>query len=386
MKQELRGGIALTFDIVEPTGTVAYGFVHSEEYPRNRQIRKRLAARYIGSDVFSVDRLRASNPFDLAYMLRLRQCFKAYKVVVLSEFQVRYAGPLKLALLGTGTSVVVDGFIGRYETVVGDWGVVSKYSVKGIMYRMVDAVSILSADIFLIDTKIRAQRVSRTWAARLRRPLIFSLPVGLPSWASGTRSAAVVRDLNTDADDAPALNLLYYGNYIPLHGLDRILRSLQLVDPAISWRLVLIGDGDLRPGIEELAGDLGIDTLCTFVDPVPEEKLVDWITDAHVVFGVFGTSLKAAEVIANKVWQALGCGRVVLTRRSDALHELSFVPSTQLIQVGDGIEEMTQAIESLARQPIPVFPKTSSLLEAYVEKEFEVFILEIKRLMGQRCV
>lgn len=377
-------GGALTGRNGKSRDAVAYIYIHSEDYPRNRMIRSQLAARNISSDTYSVEILRASYPFSISYLRRLRRILDPYSVVVLSEFQVRYAGAVMLALLGTRTSIVIDGFVGRFETVVGDWGLVRKYSTKGIMYRLVDAVSILAADIFLIDTKVRARRISQTLAAKVRRNQVIALPVGLPDWAAGVQLPAPSQPLGTDDREPLTLNLLYYGNYIPLHGVDRVLRALQAVSPRVSWRLVLIGDGDLRPGMEDLARDLGISGFCNFVDPVPEGELAGWIANSDVVLGIFGGSLKATEVIANKVWQALGCGRVVLTRRSEALSELNFLPPTQLVQVGNDPGEINVAIERLASCPVPTFPDTSYLLGRYVQAEFEVFIRAISERLARR--
>ncbi|MEE2567936.1 glycosyltransferase [Pseudarthrobacter sp. J64] len=361
--------------------SVGYVFVHDIDYPRNVLIRRQLEAVGARVDVFSLERMKATNPYAPAYLRWLRLNLARYDVVVLAEFQVRYAGALKLALLGTKTIVVVDGFVGRHETVVGDWGLVARRSLRSLMYKAVDFVSILSADIFLIDTRVRANRVSRTLAAMIRRPQIFSLPVGLPAWAAGPHNSVLANRAGNQDKREDFLNILYYGNYIPLHGLETVLYALKEVT-SVEWRLVLIGDGDLRAGMEDLVRRLGIGAACTFINPVPQEDLADWIAEADVVLGVFGRSRKASEVIANKVWQGLGSGRVVVTRRSEALDELSFVPQPQLFQVGDGVDEIAGAIEHIAGREVPVFPETWELLEKYVHEEFQAFMVKV----GERLV
>ncbi|MET8272471.1 hypothetical protein [Streptomyces sp. NPDC005096] len=55
---------------------------------------------------------------------------------------------------------------------------------------------------------------------------------------------------------------------------------------------------------------------------------------SDVVLGVTGPSLKAASVIANKVWQGLAFGRVVITSEDlPALAEIEQIVGQALVQV-----------------------------------------------------
>jgi glycosyltransferase involved in cell wall biosynthesis len=51
---------------------------------------------------------------------------------------------------------------------------------------------------------------------------------------------------------------------------------------------------------------------------LPYEHLPNRIAKAHILLGIFGSSVKADLVIPNKMFQAMAVGRPVITRRSKA--------------------------------------------------------------------
>ncbi|MCR9198664.1 MAG: glycosyltransferase [Planctomycetaceae bacterium] len=106
--------------------------------------------------------------------------------------------------------------------------------------------------------------------------------------------------------------ILFYGSYIGLQGPEHIVAAARQM-PQCDW--LMIGEGPLTPGCRRLASRC---THIRFRSNVPYTELKTAIADSHAVMGIFGTSHKAARVIPNKVYQAMACGRPVVTRSSDA--------------------------------------------------------------------
>lgn len=57
-------------------------------------------------------------------------------------------------------------------------------------------------------------------------------------------------------------------------GIDVALRALALTDPEI--HLLIVGDGEARPGLEELTDELGLRTRVRFVGSVPRQEVATW--------------------------------------------------------------------------------------------------------------
>lgn len=162
-----------------------------------------------------------------------------------------------------------------------------------------------AADIVLADTEEHAVYFQRQLGVPKAR--LHIVPVGAEE--------ALFKPCGAGAhQDHRPLHVLFYGSYIPLQGPDVIVQAARLASQApVVW--TLIGAGPLRRECETLAQGL---PNVRFEDWLPYEVLPQRICGADVVLGVFGMTPKAARVIPNKVYQALACGRAVLTRSAPA--------------------------------------------------------------------
>lgn len=106
--------------------------------------------------------------------------------------------------------------------------------------------------------------------------------------------------------------ILFWGSFIDLQGPEVIVSAARRV-PEARW--TMLGDGPLRGRCETSGSDCA---NLFFEDWLPYEHLPKRIGRADIILGIFGGSAKASRVIPNKVYQALACGRPVVTRQSDA--------------------------------------------------------------------
>lgn len=364
---------------------VHYYRVHDADYPRNARIRRYLAS----LDGVSVSVARPSMRRNRVLRLlddvwRLACDARRSDVLVLSEMRLVHAGIVGAVGRLSRVPVVVDGFIGLHETTVADRQDVRERSARAWLLRRLDAIAARCSDLYLTDTEVRAEAIR----ARFPGVDVLALPVGAPAWAVPRAASSTA---SRTAIDRRPLRILYYGNYIPLHGLDLVVDALVRLPERVSFHLTLIGDGRTRPAIEQRVHIEGFEDSCTFLPPVPERELARHIAAADVVLGVFGPSEKARTVIANKVWQGLACGRITITQRGEAIEEIADLAGTQLVLTEQGsARSIADALEGCAAGDVARGGGRESAdtlhirLERYVIGRFDEFGSRIRALAARR--
>lgn len=225
---------------------------------------------------------------------------------------VGYLGQLDVLLLRpfARAPVVWDAFLSLYDTVVQDRALLSPRNPLARLLFAWEWLACRAADRVLLDTRAHAAWFAETF--RLAPDRVEAVPVGAEPEAfpfAGPLPAP-----------GPRVRVLFYGQLIPLHGVDTILRAARLVR-AEGFDWTLIGDGQEGETVRRMLDEEPLPRL-EWVRWVPYEELAERIRGADVCLGIFGASGKAARVIPNKVYQVLSVGRPLITRDGPAVREL----------------------------------------------------------------
>jgi len=228
---------------------------------------------------------------------------------------VGYAGHIDVFLakvlnLFRGRPLIFDVFISLYDTAVIDRGILSPRSMRARLLHLIDEWACRIADVVLVDTQAHIDYFVREFG--LPAGKFHAIPVGsiLPVYRPSVR----LRD-----EDDP-FHVLYFGSYIPLHGVDVILKAARIIqdrgDEAIVF--TLLGTGQLLLEMKGLASSLGLRNV-NFVDRfIGEGELSNFIRDADICLGIFGKSDKAMRVIPCKVYNCLAAGKPLITAETPA--------------------------------------------------------------------
>jgi glycosyltransferase involved in cell wall biosynthesis len=110
--------------------------------------------------------------------------------------------------------------------------------------------------------------------------------------------------------------ILFYGSFLELHGIQVIIDAARILkNESIKWTLI----GDFQKiNLEDLPLNI------SFESAMNTKKLVERIHKATLLLGIFSDSEKANNVIPNKVYQSLACGKTVITRYADAYPQSFF--------------------------------------------------------------
>ncbi|MEK7758856.1 MAG: glycosyltransferase [Pseudomonadota bacterium] len=144
-------------------------------------------------------------------------------------------------------------------------------------------------------------------------PSMEGRSAGREAVPTGTNAGAVFRPAPAQTPGTP-IEVLFYGSFIALQGAEVIVDAARAYrGPALRW--VLLGNGPLLETCKQNAQGL---TNVVFENWLPYAQLPARIRHADILLGVFGTTPKAQRVIPNKVFQALACGKPLVTCRAPA--------------------------------------------------------------------
>ena len=267
------------------------------EYSRNRIIWKLLSG--LGWSINTFHPLISELGSMEAYCRRLRRpdviwvpCFRHRDIASASHWASRWQVPL-----------IIDPLISAYEKDVFERSKYEPGSPKGSKRRLWEASLFSKADIVVADTSAHAE--------------YFNSELNVPMDKLLTLYVGAETDLFRPVD-VPRLKkpyqVLFYGSFLKLQGTETIVAAAKQVgDLGITW--TLLGEGDLKTECMKMA--YGHDNI-RFEPWVDYQQLPHRISQAHVLLGIFGTTVKADLVIPNKIFQAMAMGRAVITRKAEA--------------------------------------------------------------------
>jgi glycosyltransferase involved in cell wall biosynthesis len=250
-----------------------------------------------------------------------------------------------------GVPILMDLFISLYDTAVVDRGLARPGSLKARLLWAIDWLACRAADRVIIDTAAHARYVEELFD--LAPGSVGSVPVGVEEGHFQWQAPAI---------PGARPQVLFYGQLIPLHGIEVVL-SAALSDRGKAFDWVIIGAGQDTAKVRAALGTQTPDHV-TWSSWAPYAELKEWIAKSDICLGIFGGSRKAASVIPNKVYQALACGRHVVTRASPAMDELITGGGEGITLVeAESNEALLDGIEAAVRKGCP--PPSSVLLNSF---------------------
>jgi glycosyltransferase involved in cell wall biosynthesis len=250
---------------------------------------------------------------------------------------IGYMGQLDVLLLYPfarlrGVPVLWDQFLSLYDTVVDDRRKLPpRHPLARALYAW-EWLACRAADRVLMDTRAHARYVVDTFGVPPERVEAV--------WV-GAETAVFPPAASKPKGQRETLEVLFYGQLIPLHGVETIIRAARLVR-LLPIRFVLIGSGQEEGLVRRLLEEQPLGNL-EWHPWVEYDRLIDAIDAADVCLGIFGRSEKAARVIPNKVFQIIATGRPLITRDSPAIREIVGDESPRVCLVPPGDPEALAA-------------------------------------------
>ena len=207
--------------------------------------------------------------------------------------------------------IVWDAFLSLYNTVVEDRKLVSKNSLTAKALYALEWLACRAADTIILDTHAHGEYFATTYS--LPREKVRTVFVG----AELEKFPSIE---HKGDGQKKQLDVLFYGQFIPLHGISVIHEAaLLLKDEDINW--TIIGEGQMADSFANALEKKPLNKL-NWIRWVQYEELVAQIHNADICLGIFGDTEKASRVIPNKVFQILSAGAPLVTMDSPAIREI----------------------------------------------------------------
>jgi len=250
--------------------------------------------------------------------------------VLLARFLMVFRGPNRL---------VFNPLVSLYDTLIDDRELFAPGSLPARLLFALDRCAFRRSDRILLDTNVHIDYISDK----------FSIDRGRFERLFVSADESVFTARREKPGEEPFI-VLFVGKFIPLHGLDHIIRAAGLLHDDSHIRFRIVGTGQLYDQIMDLCRRLEIDNI-EFIDWIPYRDLPREMGRAHVCLGIFSRGGKTARVIPNKVFQGLAIGLPVITGDTPASRELiTGDRDAILVPVGQPAE-LARAIHSLKNDP-----------------------------------
>jgi glycosyltransferase involved in cell wall biosynthesis len=271
---------------------------------------------------------RSLGRLGLAYLgaaQRLRARFRALPRpdLVVTGFNGQLDVPLARLVVGRRARLVFAPLVTLTETLVDDRRVYRRGGLKGRAALALDRLTLESADLVLTDTEAHRAWIARRISARAHTATVYlgAEPSFRPTTPRPRRAGVPLR-------------VLFYGQYVPLHGTVVIVEAAALLEREGGIEITMIGTGPERAAVARLAAARAVSRL-RFEEWVDYDQLPARLAACDVALGIFGSTSKALMVIPTKVYQAAAAGRAVVSSDTPALREV-FTPEEDVLTVRDG--------------------------------------------------
>jgi len=222
--------------------------------------------------------------------------------------------------------LVFDPLVSLWDTFAGDRGLVAAGGWKAGAVRAADRAAFALPGLVLADTWAHAAYYEAEFA--LPRRKLAVVPVGALPEPQATGGARPL-------DHGAPVTVFQYGKWSPLHGAGTVLAAAELLR-AEPFRFVLAGEGQLSGALRAEIARRGLASV-EWLGALSLPELRAHTLAADICLGVFGGSDKAARVVPNKVYDALACGRPVVTAGTPGARELLHDgEDALLVPAGDG--------------------------------------------------
>lgn len=228
--------------------------------------------------------------------------------------------------------LVYDVFIPLYEMLIKDRELLKSDSLFARLLRRFERSSCRYADLCLIDTEDHCRYLIEEYGLSPEEVVRIFVGSTIDQQFESPRISS-----------SETFRVLFVGTYIPLHGVDVILKAARYLADDPDIRFFLVGSGQLREKMESMARKWGLSNV-TFQDWISTEHLGAFIRSFDLSLGIFGITPKTARVIPSKIYDICAAGVPFITADTPAIREVFHHGENAYLIPADNPEVLAEAI------------------------------------------
>jgi glycosyltransferase involved in cell wall biosynthesis len=179
------------------------------------------------------------------------------------------------------------------------------------------------------------------------------------------------QNVSTNKKDGATFNVLYYGSFIPNHGVMKIAEAINQLRNERDILFRFIGEGPEKNSFLSFIKESKIENVQLF-EWMSQENLLHQISEADVCLGAFGDTPQSLMTVQNKIYECLAMGKPIITGDSQAVRD-TIPPNTILLCNRDNPDEIADAIimlkndqekrQSLSKNSLELFNNNFSTIK-----------------------
>ena len=180
--------------------------------------------------------------------------------------------------------------------------ILNKKSLLGKVIKTGETLAYKLCDIVFADTPYQEKFLKEDFGINQKKLRV--LPIG----ADNTFYKYTPITTNV----SKKLTVVYYGLYSPIHGVQYLVDAANILKDDKDISFIFIGQGNTFEKNYSRAQQLKL-TNITFIHDVPQSEHPQYMEKADVFLGFLAKHPSVKRVIANKIYQGMALGKVVLT-------------------------------------------------------------------------
>jgi glycosyltransferase involved in cell wall biosynthesis len=206
-----------------------------------------------------------------------------------------------IRLITLGKTLIYDHMMSPYDSLRNEQSVLRNGGLIDMLIYYYEKLVLFASDLVLTDTEIHKQYFCELFGLPLEK--IEAIPVGTDEDLFQVKNLPAAKRI----DDR--FEVLYYGSFLPLHGMDIVLRAAALLREK-PIHFILIGGNRLDlSNFHKMVKSLSLKNV-THIDWVDFDELPAYITRSDLgLGGPFGKTGQAGRVITGKTFQFLAMAK-----------------------------------------------------------------------------